>query len=57
MFPLMPYNDFTPTSNWADFYYFKNVFTDEMIKELDQMVYTNYKMSKGRTGIKELSSA
>ncbi len=28
MYPLKPYNDFKPTSNWNTFYYFKNVFDD-----------------------------
>ncbi len=56
MFPLKPYNDFNPTSNWNDFYYFKNVFNDQMIKELEDMVYANYKFSKGRTGVAELGT-
>ena len=29
MFPLKPYNDFIPQSNWNVFYYFKNVQLDE----------------------------
>ena len=49
MYPLKSYNDFNPTSNWNDFYYFKNVFDDKMIGELEQMVHANYKFSKGRT--------
>ena len=53
-FPLIPYNQFTPQSNWNDFYYYKNVFNDEMIKNLTDMVYANYKFSKGKTGTKEL---
>lgn len=53
-FPLLPYNQFTPQSNWNDFYYYKNVFNDEMIKNLTDMVYTNYKFSKGKTGTEEL---
>ena len=53
-FPLLPYNNFTPQSNWNDFYYYKNVFNDEMIKNLTDMVYANYKFSKGKTGTKEL---
>jgi len=53
-FPLLPYNQFTPQSNWNDFYYYKNVFNDEMIKNLTDMVYTNYRFSKGKTGTKEL---
>jgi len=56
MFPLKPYNDFNPTSNWNDYYYYKNVFNDQMIKELENMVHTNYKFSKGRTGIAELGT-
>lgn len=53
-FPLLPYNNFNPQSNWNDFYYYKNVFNDEMIKNLTDMVYANYKFSKGKTGTKEL---
>lgn len=56
MFPLKPYNDFKPTSNWNDYYYYKNVFNDQMIKELEDMVFTNYKFSKGKTGIAELGT-
>jgi PKHD-type hydroxylase len=56
MYPLRPYNDFIPTSNWNTVYYFKNVFTDQMIQDLDQMVYFNYAFSKGRTGIAELGT-
>jgi PKHD-type hydroxylase len=56
MFPLMPYNIYTPTSNWNNFYYYKNVFSDEMIKQLEDMVYTNYKFSKGKTGVAELGT-
>ena len=52
MYPLKPYNDFKPTSNWNTFYYFKNVFDDQMIAQLDKMVYSNYTFSKGRTGVK-----
>ena len=55
-FPLKPYNDFNPTSNWNTFYYFKNVFDDQMIKQLTDMVYSNYTFSKGRTGNKELGT-
>lgn len=56
MFPLIPYNDYKPTSNWNDFYYYKNVFNDEMIEHLESMVYKNYKFSKGRTGFAELGT-
>ena len=56
MFPLKPYNDFKPTSNWNTFYYFKNVFNDQMINDLTQMVESNYEFSKGRTGVKELGT-
>jgi PKHD-type hydroxylase len=56
MYPLKPYNDFKPTSNWNDFYYFKNVFDDKMIGELEQMVHANYQFSKGRTGVAELGN-
>lgn len=56
MFPLMPYNSYTPTSNWNDFYYYKNVFNDEMIKQLEDMVYKNYEFSKGKTGVPELDT-
>jgi PKHD-type hydroxylase len=34
----------------------KNIFNDQMIKELEDMVHTNYQFSKGRTGIAELGS-
>lgn len=54
MFPLIPYNNYKPTSNWNDFYYYKNVFNDEMIKKLERMVYQNYEFSKGKTGVVEL---
>jgi PKHD-type hydroxylase len=56
MFPLMPYNNFLPTSNWTDFYYYKNVFNDEMIATLEKMVYTHYTFSKGRTGVPQLGN-
>jgi len=51
--PLKPYNDFSPTSNWNAFWYKKNIFNDQMINDLTQMVESNYKFSKGRTGNKE----
>jgi PKHD-type hydroxylase len=51
---LTPYNESPPKSNWNSFYYFKNVFNDEMIKDLNDMVSANYKFEKGRTGISEL---
>lgn len=56
MISLVPYNNFTPASNWNTFYYYKNVFNDSMIEELEKMVYTHYKFSKGRTGIAELGN-
>jgi predicted 2-oxoglutarate/Fe(II)-dependent dioxygenase YbiX len=56
MFPLVPYNNFKPTSNWNNFYYFKNVFNDQMIKELEDIVHSNYSFSKGRTGVAELGT-
>jgi hypothetical protein len=31
MYSLKPYNDFKSTSNWNTFYFFKNVFNDEII--------------------------
>jgi hypothetical protein len=34
MYPLKPYNDFKPKSNWNTFYYFKNVFDNQMITQL-----------------------
>ena len=54
MLTLRPYNDFSPTSNWSTFYYFKNVFNDQMIQDLEKMVYANYEFSKGTTGVAEL---
>ena len=55
-FPLIPYNQFTPQSNWNTFYYWKNVFDDNMIRDLTDMVYANYKFEKGKTGTKELGN-
>ena len=55
-FPLIPYNQFTPQSNWNTFYYWKNVFDDSMIRDLTDMVYANYKFEKGKTGTKELGN-
>ena len=54
--PLKPYNDFAPTSNWTTFAYYKNVFNDQMINDLTQMVESNYKFEKGRTGVAELGT-
>ena len=54
--PLKPYNDFKPTSNWNTYAYYKNVFNDQMINDLTQMVESNYKFSKGRTGNKKLGN-
>lgn len=56
MFSLVPYNHFTPKSNWYDFYYYKKVFNDKMITELEKMVSTHYTFSKGRTGAVELGT-
>lgn len=56
MYPLKPYNDFKPTYNWNTFYYFKNVFDNQMIEQLDKMVNSNYTFSKGRTGVAELGT-
>lgn len=56
MFPLKPYNDYQPTSNWNTYYYYKNVFNNEMIDVLEKMVYTHYTFSKGRTGVRELGN-
>jgi len=53
---LKSYNDFAPTSNWGTFYYFKNIFNDEMINKLTQDVTANYEFSKGRTGVKALGT-
>ena len=57
MFPLKPYNDFKPQSNWNTFYYYKNVFNDQMINNLTQMVESNYEFSKGKTGVEELGNS
>lgn len=54
MLTLVPYNDPTPTSDWTTFAYFKEVFSNQMIQNLEQMVYGNYEFSKGRTGTLEL---
>ena len=56
MFPLKPYNDFNPTSNWNTYWYAQNIFNDQMINDLTQMVESNYKFEKGRTGTKELGT-
>lgn len=56
MFPLKPYNDYQPTSNWNTYYYYKNVFNNDMIDVLEKMVYTHYTFSKGRTGVRELGN-
>ena len=56
MISLKPYNNDIPTSNWNNFYYFKNVFTDEMISNLENMVHNNYKFEKGTTGIPQLGT-
>ena len=56
MLNLQPYNNQKVTSNWNTFYYFKNVFNDQMIRELETMVHQNYKFSKGRTGVAELGN-
>ena len=55
-FPLIPYNNFQPQSNWNTFYYYKNVFSDQMIKELTDMVHSNYEFSKGKTGTEEMGN-
>ena len=40
--------------NFNDFYYFKGIFTDEIIEKTHAMVYDNgYKFSKGGTGYAE----
>ena len=51
---LRVYNYTEPQSNWNNAYYFKEVFNDEMIAELENMVHGNYEFSKGRTGVKQL---
>jgi PKHD-type hydroxylase len=56
MISLTPYNNDVPASNWTNFYYFKNVFTDEMISNLENMVHNNYKFEKGTTGILEFGT-
>ena len=56
MFPLKPYNNFKPTSNWNTYWYAQNVFNDQMINDLTQMVESNYKFEKGRTGTRELGT-
>jgi PKHD-type hydroxylase len=56
MFPLEVYTNQTPTSNYNRVYHLSNVFTDEMISHLENMVYSNYTFSKGRTGVLELGN-
>ncbi len=53
MLKLQTYNNYKVTSDWNTFYYFKNVFNDDMISELERMVHSNYSFSKGRTGVAE----
>tara|TARA_B100002019_G_scaffold292660_1_gene316576 strand:+ start:2022 stop:2642 length:621 start_codon:yes stop_codon:yes gene_type:complete len=55
-FPLIPYNNFVPQSNWNTYYYWKNVFDDSMIKKLTDTVNSDYKFEKGKTGTKELGT-
>tara|TARA_R110000822_G_scaffold253345_1_gene379854 strand:+ start:1476 stop:2087 length:612 start_codon:yes stop_codon:yes gene_type:complete len=56
MFSLEVYNSTQPTSNYNRIYHLSNVFTDEMIFHLENMVHSNYTFSKGRTGVKELGN-
>ena len=56
MFPLTPYNQYKVDSNWNTFYYFKNVFNDNMISDLTSYVTQNYQFSKGITGVPELGN-
>ena len=56
MFSLEVYNNFQPTSNYNRIYHLSNVFTDEMIFHLENMVHSNYTCSKGRVGISELGN-
>jgi len=56
MFPLEVYSDYKPTSNYNRIYHVSNVFTDEMIFHLENMVHSNYTFSKGRTGTSELGN-
>ena len=56
MFPLEVYSDYKPTSNYNRIYHVSNVFTDEMIFHLENMVHSNYTFSKGRTGVLELGN-
>jgi PKHD-type hydroxylase len=56
MFSLEVYNSSKPTSNYNRLYHVSNVFTDEMIFHLENMVYSNYTFSKGRTGVLELGN-
>jgi PKHD-type hydroxylase len=56
MFSLEVYNSSKPTSNYNRLYHVSNVFTDEMIFHLENMVHSNYTFSKGRTGVLELGN-
>ena len=56
MFSLEVYNSPKPTSNYNRVYHVSNVFTDEMIFHLENMVHSNYTFSKGRTGVSELGN-
>jgi PKHD-type hydroxylase len=56
MFSLEVYNNYKPISNYNRIYHASNIFTDEMISYLENMVHSNYTFSKGRTGIPELGN-
>jgi len=56
MLRLEPYNGTKVTSIWNSYYYFENIFNDEMIRNLENMVYQNYSFSKGRVGTAELGT-
>ena len=48
-----PYVVEKPTSQWTGFYYIENGFNEENIKKVEELVFNNYKFSKGIVGNKE----
>lgn len=47
---LRPHLHQETKTNFSDFYYFKSAFTDDMLKRLDDMIYSNgYKFENGKT--------
>lgn len=47
----------TPQSQWTTVTQYKNIFSDQIINDLTQMVTSNYKFEKGETGSQILGTA